>query len=117
MGITFTGEGGLMGMVDADWNGNLDDHTSSTGYIFFFAGGPVAWKSQRQSLPAQSLSEAELVVANAAVNEAVWLRKLLSELQPFAQQKSQSLFLPIQRFPAKIVFLLLHTLISHLHTI
>ena len=46
VGITFTGEGGLMGMVDADWNGNLDDRTSSTGYIFFFAGGPVAWKSQ-----------------------------------------------------------------------
>ena len=76
VGITFTGEGGLMGMVDADWNGNLDDRTSSTGYIFFFAGGPVAWKSQWQSLPAQSSSEAELV----AVNEAVWLRKLLSEL-------------------------------------
>lgn len=43
-------------------------------------GGPVAWASRRQSTVAQSTTEAELVSLNEASKEAVWIKRLLEEL-------------------------------------
>ncbi|XP_046868715.1 uncharacterized protein LOC124461204 [Drosophila willistoni] len=36
------------GYVDADWGGDKTDRKSYTGYIFFLAGGPISWKSEKQ---------------------------------------------------------------------
>jgi hypothetical protein len=40
----------------------------------------ISWSSRKQGSIAQSTAEAEYIVASAASREAVWLRKLLSDL-------------------------------------
>ena len=46
-------------------------------------GGPISWASRRQTVTAQSTSEAELVALSTAAKELVWLRSLLMELDVF----------------------------------
>ncbi|KAJ3494811.1 hypothetical protein NLJ89_g10732 [Agrocybe chaxingu] len=43
-------------------------------------GGAVSWSSKKQELVTLSTTEAEYVAATHAAKEAVWLRRLLSEL-------------------------------------
>ena len=45
-------------------------------------GGPISWLSKKQAVVALSTSEAEYVALSSAIQEAVWLQKLLiSDLQ------------------------------------
>jgi hypothetical protein len=53
---------------------------SVTGYVFFFAGGPISWRSRRQRSVALSSTEAEYIAASDAAREVVWLRRLFSEM-------------------------------------
>jgi hypothetical protein len=70
----------LLGYSDSDLAGDVNDRKSTSGLIFFVAGGPVAWQSAKQKVVAVSSSEAEYIAAAAAACEAVWLARLLAEL-------------------------------------
>jgi hypothetical protein len=54
---------GITGFSDADFTRDTDDRRSTSGTIFFFQGGPVAWSSKRQTCIALSTTEAEYVSA------------------------------------------------------
>lgn len=45
------------------------------------ARGPISWLSKKQAVIALSTSEAEYVSVSAATQEAVWLRRLLADIQ------------------------------------
>ena len=49
----------VVGYVDSDYAGDLDNRRSTTGYVFTISGGPVCWKSTIQSIVALSTTEAE----------------------------------------------------------
>jgi len=49
----------VLGYVDADWVGDKVDRKSYTGYIYFIAGGPISWRSEKQRSVALSSTEAE----------------------------------------------------------
>ena len=70
----------LVGYSDSDLAGDVNDRKSTSGLIFFLAGGPVAWQSAKQKVVALSSCEAEYIAAAAAACEAVWLARLLAEL-------------------------------------
>lgn len=70
----------LEGYSDSDYAGDVETRRSTTGYVFQVAGGPVTWASQRQKLVTLSTTEAEYVAASITAREAVWLRKLLEEV-------------------------------------
>jgi hypothetical protein len=70
----------LLGYSDSDLAGDVNDRKSTSGLIFFLAGGPVAWQSAKQKVVALSSCEAEYIAAAAAACEAVWLSRLLAEL-------------------------------------
>jgi hypothetical protein len=70
----------LLGYSDSDLAGDVNDRKSTSGLIFFMAGGPVAWQSAKQKVVALSSCEAEYIAAAAAACEAVWLARLLAEL-------------------------------------
>jgi hypothetical protein len=82
-GIFYTGtsETSPVGYSDADYAGCNDTRKSTTGSVFLFHGGPIAWCSRRQSCVATSTTEAEYVAASETAKEAVWIRRILPEFQ------------------------------------
>jgi len=80
LGVVYDGSKPLQEFIDDDWAGDADGRRSTTGFVFTFNGGPIAWGSKRQSTMATSTAEAEYAAAAKATKGALWLRKLLSAL-------------------------------------
>ena len=74
------GDSDIVGYADADYAGNLDDRSSTSGYAFLCRGGAIAWASKKQKSPARSSAESEIMALDLAVREARWLRKLSKAL-------------------------------------
>ncbi|XP_075157808.1 uncharacterized protein LOC142231074 [Haematobia irritans] len=79
--LTFDGADGLCCFSDADWGSNAIDRKSYSGYVLFFAGGPIAWESKKQDVVALSSMEAEYIAMSQAVKEISFHRSLLMELE------------------------------------
>ncbi|XP_056174626.1 probable polygalacturonase At3g15720 [Syzygium oleosum] len=60
--------------------GSIDDMRSTSGYCFTFGSACFSWCSKKQEIVAQSTAEAEFIAATAAVNQALWLKKLMDDL-------------------------------------
>ena len=73
-------DGALIGYSDADWAGDLDDRHSTTGNLFIMAGGTISWTSKKQATVSLSTAEAEYIALSTATQEAIWLRRLLADL-------------------------------------
>ena len=79
--IQFTGKSlDIFGYSDADWAGDLDSRRSTTGYVVYAAGGPIAWQSRLQTTVAVSTMEAEYMSAFGAIQELIWIKGVLSEI-------------------------------------
>jgi hypothetical protein len=71
----------LEGFTDSDWAGCKSQRKSTGGYVFFSHGGPISWQAKGQSVVALSTLEAEYIACSDATREAIWLRRLLSNIQ------------------------------------
>ena len=71
---------GLVAYSDADWAGDMDTSRSTTGYVVYLWGAPIAWQSRLQPTVASSTTESEYMAAYAAIQEIVWIRGVMSEL-------------------------------------
>ena len=81
LGITYgTGHDVLIGYTDADWATDEETRLSVGGYIFSLYGGAITWSSKRQLSVALSSCEAEYMAQTQASKEALWLTRLLKEL-------------------------------------
>ena len=81
-GIKFkrTKEFNLTSFSDSDWGGSIDDMKSTSGCCFSIGSGAFSWCSKKQDIVAQSTTEAEFIVVAAAVNQVLWLKKILIDL-------------------------------------
>ena len=70
----------LHGFSDSDWARSVQDRKSTSGFCFSMGSAMVSWSSRKQGSVALSTAEAEYVSASDASREAVWLRKLVSDL-------------------------------------
>jgi hypothetical protein len=70
---------GYISFSDADWAGS-EDARSTSGDIGLMAGAAVYWSCSKQSVIAQSSSEAEYVAANASARNIAATRSFLTEL-------------------------------------
>ncbi|XP_073120764.1 secreted RxLR effector protein 161-like [Henckelia pumila] len=82
-GIKYTREddNSLIGYTDSDWAGSVDDRKSTSGYIFCIGTKPISWSFKKQKTVALSSAEAEYIAATDAACEAIWLRRILKNLQ------------------------------------
>ena len=69
----------LNGYSDSDWAGD-ETRKSTTGYVFMINGCAVSWSSRLQKPRAMSSAEAEYMAGCEASLEAVYLRRLLTDL-------------------------------------
>lgn len=79
----------LTGFSDSDWGGSIDDMKSTSGYCFSLGSGMFSWSSKKQETVAQSTAEAEFIAATGAVNQALWLRKILTDLSLEQKQNTE----------------------------
>ena len=71
----------MIGYSDSDFDGDKETRVSTSGYAMSLGSGAVSWRSCKESVPADSIIEAEYVAAVEATKEIVWLKKILEDLQ------------------------------------
>jgi hypothetical protein len=71
----------LSSFTDIDYVGDVDSRKSTSGVFFFLYGNPVPWQSSKQSVVPQSSCEAEYMTAANGACQALWLRRVLEELE------------------------------------
>jgi hypothetical protein len=76
-----SGKTALVGFTDSDFAGDVDSRKSTSGVFFFLNESPVTWQSTKQSMVAQSSCEAEYVAAANGACQALWLSRVLGELE------------------------------------
>lgn len=66
---------------DSDFAGDPDTRRSVTGFVIFFCGVAVAWRSKAQKLVTLSSSEAEYVALTDCIKDIIFVRNLLQSIQ------------------------------------
>jgi hypothetical protein len=66
---------------DSDYAGDTDERKSTTGVICFLSGSSIVWQSMKQKVIAQSSCEAEYIAAVNATCQALWLSRVIAEMQ------------------------------------
>ncbi|MCO5586459.1 hypothetical protein L7F22_040399 [Adiantum nelumboides] len=70
----------IVGYTNLDYAGCVDTRQSKSGYVFFFAGAPMSWRSCIQNCSSSSTIEAEYVAISSSSKEAMWLSRLVQDL-------------------------------------
>lgn len=70
----------LIGYTDNDYAGDQDDRKSTSGYFFILSSGAVSWSSKKQPVVTLSTTKAEFIAAASSACQAVWLRRILQQL-------------------------------------
>ena len=104
--LSFTKSGGEIGMrgikgfCDADWAGAKNDRKSVSGFCFALSNtddfddcfGLVSWCTRKQSVVALSTCESEYISIASAVQEGLYLKQLLCDLDPTMSTPKITLF-------------------------
>jgi hypothetical protein len=84
LGITYTRDlpdaNRLLIWSDADWASCTETRRSISAWVSTLNGGAVSWRSRQAPRVASSTGEAEFVSASKASDEALWLRRTLSDI-------------------------------------
>nr|GFC92181.1 ribonuclease H-like domain, reverse transcriptase, RNA-dependent DNA polymerase [Tanacetum cinerariifolium] len=88
-GIIYKKEGGckITGYSDSSYGINTDQGKRTTGIVFYFGESPITWCTQKQPTVALSSCESEFMAATAAACQALWLKRLLSELTGYEEKR------------------------------
>ena len=70
----------LTGFTNFDFQSDVDDRKSISGFVFTCNGGAVSWKSSKKSITVDSTTEAEYIAISDAAKEAIWIQKFVTEL-------------------------------------
>ena len=72
-------ETNIVGYLDTDWAGDLDDRRSTSGYQFKLSGAVVSWRRKRHTCVALFTTEAEYMAMAIAAQETVCIQHLQSD--------------------------------------
>ncbi|GFY85496.1 molybdenum cofactor sulfurase family protein [Actinidia rufa] len=76
----------IAGFTDNDWADSLDDIKSTSGCLFCLGTKLISWCFKKQKSIALSSAEVGYIAATDAACEAIWLRRMLSDLEQSQQQ-------------------------------
>jgi hypothetical protein len=76
------------GYTDTSFQTDTNDSQSQSDFVFTINGGAVSWKSSKQAMMTNSITEAEYITASESTNEGVWMRRFLIELGVFSNASS-----------------------------
>ncbi|XP_057951014.1 secreted RxLR effector protein 161-like [Malania oleifera] len=79
-GISYTSGNSLIGYCDSDWARDIDSRKSVSRYCFLFGNRIILWKSEKKPIRLLSSIEAEYKLACLTSCEAVWIRRLLTDI-------------------------------------
>ncbi|XP_047315864.1 uncharacterized mitochondrial protein AtMg00810-like [Impatiens glandulifera] len=71
----------LVGYIDSDWVGSIDDRKSTSDYIFCLGSNVILWSSRKQKYVALSSVEAEYIACTDVACEGVWLQRILKDMK------------------------------------
>ncbi|MBW0461454.1 hypothetical protein O181_001169 [Austropuccinia psidii MF-1] len=69
----------LAGWADADYANDRSDRKSVSGNLVTYHGNPVSWTSKKQSVVAQSTTEAKFISMNLCAKQLCWMTYLLAD--------------------------------------
>nr|GEX75304.1 zinc finger, CCHC-type [Tanacetum cinerariifolium] len=72
---------------DSDYEINTDQGKGTTGIVLYFRESPITWCTQKQLTVALSLCESEFMAATRAACQALWLKRLLSEITGWEEER------------------------------
>ena len=64
----------LVGYIDSDFAGSIDDRKRTSRYIFHLGLGAISWAPRKQPIVTLSTTEAEYVATTSTACQAVWIR-------------------------------------------
>lgn len=67
--------------ADADHAGDQSNRRSTSGILVFINSAPVCYRAQQQSVASLSTAEAEYIAAASCVQELIWAKDFLRELE------------------------------------
>ena len=70
----------LTGFSDGDWAKCLFTRKSVSGYLVFFGGTLVSWKSKKQNTVSCSSTESEYRALGSLTCELIWIIKVLTDI-------------------------------------
>ena len=70
----------VFGYCDSDWAGDVSDRKSTSSYVFMRSGCAISWCSKKQTIVATSSCEAEYISMSSACKEAIWMKRLFSDI-------------------------------------
>ncbi|GKC28847.1 zinc finger, CCHC-type containing protein [Tanacetum coccineum] len=88
-GIIYKKEGGcrITGYSDSSYGINTDQGKGTTEIVFYFVESPITWCTQKQPTVALSSCESEFMATTGAACQALWLKRLLSEITGWEEER------------------------------
>ncbi|GKC20099.1 zinc finger, CCHC-type containing protein [Tanacetum coccineum] len=77
----------LEGYSDSSYGINTDQGKGNTGIVFYFRESPITWCTQKQLTVALSSCESEFMAATGAACQALWEKRLLSEITGWEEER------------------------------
>ena len=75
----------LVRYTDVGYKSDPHKARSQTGYLFYYNGTTISWRSTKQTLVATSTNHSEIISFYEAEKECVWLRSVISHIQNICQ--------------------------------
>ncbi|GKD62722.1 zinc finger, CCHC-type containing protein, partial [Tanacetum coccineum] len=76
----YTSNPGTQHWQAIQWISNIEDNSSTSGWVFLLGGGAISWASKKQTCITGSTMKSEFMALAAAGKEVEWLKNLLLEI-------------------------------------